>query len=537
MKQYLPCLFVFVLFGGRLLAGTTVDTLLPPILVCPPDLTVQCEQFDPQISVYGDPVFSGHCGWYDLQETADYTDFDSICNRGAIYRQFLALDSCAGTAACTQHIQVIFNGAYYIKFPDDKRLTDCDSAGYGEPVFFGDACVLLSITYTDEYEPWTPDACFKFNRIWQIINWCAYQPNDELVNIPNPQPMPILLHPDNLPGPTVSACNAAPPWSPTIVKINPTDPQPANFCMFWQDNAKGYVYKQKIRNEDSTPPVLEFCPPATPYAMDTTQNDPHLWNNIFLPNAPAHDLAEYETDISIQGYDNCSGAAVNFQYLLFLDLDADGQQETVVNSLELGSNGLGWNTVRYNNINTPGYLGGTPVSFDHRPVPDDEKYGFALQVETDASTRRAALRWNTAQAPDIWIIPAIPNGRHRIRWIVRDACGGKNHCEYPFRIGDTTLVGTSFTPSPPDITLCQNQPNPFSEFTLISFETNENARVLLRIFDLNGALQWEHAEQYYPGAHTIRIHKNQLAGAGIYYYRLETGNHSVWRKMVFTATE
>jgi hypothetical protein len=58
-------------------------------------------------------------------------------------------------------------------------------------------------------------------------------------------------------------------------------------------------------------------------------------------------MCEEPTELSIVGTDACSGSNVNIEYLLFLDLDGDDITETVVNSVQVGIAGLGWNNVRF----------------------------------------------------------------------------------------------------------------------------------------------------------------------------------------------
>ena len=104
----------------------------------------------------------------------------------------------------------------------------------------GKDCELLGTTFTDDIFTVVPDACFKIERTWKIINWCTYNPNQIplCINVPNPNPNPISNAAANLPGPIVSACGTLAPWAPTVVKINPTDPVATNYCTFWDANAK-----------------------------------------------------------------------------------------------------------------------------------------------------------------------------------------------------------------------------------------------------------------------------------------------------------
>lgn len=509
-------------------------TIQPGSFVCipPADVVASCEHFDPTLQSYGEPTFSGICATASVATSVNYAQFDTLCSRGTITRIFKALDTCGNSSQCSQKVVVNYLQDYYVKFPDDVIVTNCDGTNnYGEPTFFGEDCELMGVSFSDFSEPGIPDACYKFERTWTVINWCTYNPGLPLINVPNPRPNPINNHPANLPGPIVSACNTPGPWASTMAKVNPTDPTATDFCTFWNADANGYQYKQLVRIIDNTPPVFENCPAPPVHYGDLTQNDPLLWNNVFNPDLPVQDLRELPVDLSVTATDACSGNILRLEYLLFLDLDADGQQETVVSSNNLGASGLGWNNVLYNNINTPNFTGGTSTSFDDRNVSANEKWGFSLQETSSGNNRTARVRWNTAASPGVHVLPELPNGRHKIKWLATDGCGNVTACERFFSIGDTTLVGTH-TLEADGFALYQNEPNPFGNRTLIKFQLPESSAATLSVFDAEGRLLYKQTDDYSPGGHTVSLEKAQLVSTGVLFYRLEAGAHMAWRKMV-----
>jgi hypothetical protein len=231
---------------------------------------------------------------------------------------------------------VTYEQDYFIKFPDDAIEPVCDGSGvYGVPSFFGEDCELLGVSYEDEVFTVVPDACFKIERTWTIINWCTYNPNLPCIYVPNPNPFAITNAPGNRPGPTVSACGTLPPWAPTVVKINPTDPTATNFCTFYDKDANCYKYKQIIKIIDGQAPTGTYTVPDCSNQNWLTPNNSQLWNEMYWwdNGIQTHDLCEEPTDLCITGTDACSGSNVNIEYLLFLDLDGDNIMETVVNSV------------------------------------------------------------------------------------------------------------------------------------------------------------------------------------------------------------
>ncbi|HLP93002.1 MAG TPA: T9SS type A sorting domain-containing protein [Saprospiraceae bacterium] len=430
------------------MVSVEVQEKIKPSCLPPANVTVNCENFDPSLWAYSRADVEDNCclddtkeyqGQEGLTHSANYSLFDTVCNKGTITRTFRAFDCVGNSSQCTQRIFVTYEQDYFIKFPNDAIVTVCDGTGnYGEPLFFGEDCELLGVSYTDEIFTVVPDACFKIERTWQIINWCTYNPNGSCIEVPNPSPNPISNAAANLPGPTVSACGTIAPWAPTSVRINPGDPQPTNFCTFYDKNANCYRYKQIIKIIDGQQPTGTYTVPSCSNQNWATPNQPQLWNEMYWWDLglQIHDLCEEPTDLCITATDACSGNNVNIEYLLFLDLDGDGSMETVVNSVNTGIAGLGWNNVLYNNLNSPNFSGGTPRAFDKRPVPSNQKYGFAIQETVVGNNKTACVRWNTQQQQNNFVVPELPHGTHKIKWFITDGCGNNTEYEYTFTVKD-----------------------------------------------------------------------------------------------------
>ena len=442
-----------------------VQDKLKPACLPPAQVAVNCENFDPSLWAYGkalvadnccldtSKVYQGQCG---LSHSANYSLFDTVCNKGTITRTFRAFDCHGFSSSCTQRVIVNYTQDYYIKFPNDAIVTTCDGTGvYGEPIFFGEDCELLGVSFEDEIFTVVPDACFKIERTWNIINWCTFNPNGSCMYVPNPNPNAITNHITNLAGPTVSAPGTLQPWRSTVVKINPTDPLPGtDFSSFWGDVSTNgvpntppdgnneevncYKYKQIIKIIDNQAPTGTYVVPDCSNQNWFTANRGDLWNESYWwdNGLQIHDLCEEPTDLCITGTDACSGANINIEYLLFLDLDGNGSMETVINSVNTGIAGYGWNNVPYNNGNNPNFTGGTPRAFDERPVPFNQKWGFAIQETIAGNNKTACVRWNTQQQQNTYVVPELPHGTHKIKWFITDGCGNNKEYEYTFTVKD-----------------------------------------------------------------------------------------------------
>jgi subtilisin-like proprotein convertase family protein len=510
---------------------------IKPVCSAPQDVTVTCEQFDPSLLAYGLPVLTDNCcldtnqnyqGQCGLSQTLGYASFDTLCSKGTLLRRFTAFDCNGNSSQCTQRIFVNYSQNYYVHFPDDVIVNACNGTGiYGEPQFFGEDCELLATAYEDQIIDVVPDACFRIQRTWTVINWCTYNPGLPSTIVPNPNPNAINNHPANLPGPIVSACDAVAPWNPTIVKISPVDPAETNYCSFWDANNNSYKYTQVIKIIDTTDPVFANCPANTVTYTDNTQNDPTLWHQVFNPNLPAEDLTEMEANLSITSSDDCAGANLALAFLLFLDLDGDGTQETVINSNNLP----GADTILYNNVSTPGYLGGTPVNFDTRAVPTSQKWHFSLQNTVTLNQRTSAVRWNTAQAPGTFVVPQLPEGTHKIKWIASDLCGNESVCEHTFTITQGPSSGIDLLDTD-GFALYQNEPNPFNSQTKIGFRLPEAAEATLSVFDTEGRLVFAKTDHFRQGLNSVSMEGTGVLTPGVLYYKLESGAHVAWKKMV-----
>ncbi len=80
--------------------------------------------------------------------------------------------------------------------------------------------------------------------------------------------------------------------------------------------------------------------------------------------------------------------------------------------------------------------------------------------------------------------------------------------------------------------LYQNEPNPWTGATTISFDLPEAGKVKLTLFDLTGQMVREYEGEYKAGRQTIVIHKKDVPVQGVLYYRLDSGNYSATKKMI-----
>ncbi len=83
-----------------------------------------------------------------------------------------------------------------------------------------------------------------------------------------------------------------------------------------------------------------------------------------------------------------------------------------------------------------------------------------------------------------------------------------------------------------DFELYQNNPNPFKDQTAIQFYVSQEEAVTLTIYDLSGKVIYIKETDATKGLNTITIQKSKFNGSGIYYYQLDSKNHTDTKRMV-----
>ena len=97
-----------------------------------------------------------------------------------------------------------------------------------------------------------------------------------------------------------------------------------------------------------------------------------------------------------------------------------------------------------------------------------------------------------------------------------------------FRVGLEDVVDVE----PPCFELSQNYPNPFNPTTRIVFTLPQSGEVRLDVYDLQGRHIRQLLTGVQPAGEREVIFEADDLSAGVYFYRLETGQFSATRKML-----
>ncbi len=121
-----------------------------------------------------------------------------------------------------------------------------------------------------------------------------------------------------------------------------------------------------------------------------------------------------------------------------------------------------------------------------------------------------------------------------VTFVATDGCGNKSSMDATF----TALPamggngGSNEDVAAESLQLFQNQPNPFSDQTSISFYLPEGGKATLSIYDVSGKLLKEIAGEYSQGMNVEEISRSDLQGAGMLYYKLSTATETATQRMI-----
>ena len=171
-------------FNDCMVSVNVNDKLPPTLLSCPQGQTITCDDYLQNYAAgveqgnysvldgFGAPQFYDNCD-YDLNYTV--TVNLNTCTEGTITRNWVASDS-NGSANCTQTITVTHVSDWVVEFPADftGQCINGQLPDTGEPEIFFDECELIGVSHEDQIFTVVPDACYKIERTWAVINWCVY---------------------------------------------------------------------------------------------------------------------------------------------------------------------------------------------------------------------------------------------------------------------------------------------------------------------------------------------------------------------------
>ena len=129
------------------------------------------------------------------------------------------------------------------------------------------------------------------------------------------------------------------------------------------------------------------------------------------------------------------------------------------------------------------------------------------------------------------------SGTHELSWEYEkdEMVSDGSDCAWVDNIllsGIESGIEEEFGTLPTDNRLYQNYPNPFNPVTEIKFYIANNSEVKLSVFNIQGQLvKFLVNTDLYAGAHSVKFNAS-LLNSGVYYYRLETPEQTLTKKML-----
>lgn len=190
-------------------ANVKVQDKYRPEILCPYNITIDCEQDPDDLTLTGVATASDNCS-----TRVTYSDTKNLndCGLGTIRRTWRAEDPSGQFRQCTQSITVVKNNPFTasnIVWPGKRTIQGCTTADAhpdligNRPILSNTACTQLGVSYRDQVFYGFEGVCVKILRTWRVIDWCTADPNNPVFFT---HVQEILLE-DNNPPTFISGCN------------------------------------------------------------------------------------------------------------------------------------------------------------------------------------------------------------------------------------------------------------------------------------------------------------------------------------------
>ncbi|MEM6966471.1 MAG: PKD domain-containing protein, partial [Bacteroidota bacterium] len=168
-----------------------VEDKLDPIIICPANKTISCEDDFEDLALTGEAVATDNCP--DVNIMFNDISVNIGCGGvGTVTRVWTATDAQGNTTSCIQIITLENDDPFYINpnneqdptddvtWPLDYTINTCGAGlepdqlptPYNRPIIEEDACDFIASSFEDTYLPIQEPACVKILRKWIIIDWC-----------------------------------------------------------------------------------------------------------------------------------------------------------------------------------------------------------------------------------------------------------------------------------------------------------------------------------------------------------------------------
>ena len=160
-----------------------VEDKLAPSIICPPDVTLTCDNDYADLSVVGSGEAFSSCGIVNVEYNDIIVNLNT-CNEGFLRRRWSVVGR--SDIFCDQTITLeSIDAPVNVSFAQvgDFTASGCpDNISIGEPTWIAGPCDVLGYTVVTDTFPLEDGACYKLVNHYSVINWCKYDPNNPIWN-------------------------------------------------------------------------------------------------------------------------------------------------------------------------------------------------------------------------------------------------------------------------------------------------------------------------------------------------------------------
>ena len=157
-----------------------VEDKLTPKIVCPSNVTINCEQNIHDLTLTGSAIALTNCR--NLEVEYSDRDFLNACKIGYVLRTWRIKG--INNITCVQRIDIRpttpFTGN--IQWPAD-RTTNCADLNFNDkPTWVSGPCDQIGVSLQSDTFYFEAGSCMKILNKWTVIDWCVYDPNATFPN-------------------------------------------------------------------------------------------------------------------------------------------------------------------------------------------------------------------------------------------------------------------------------------------------------------------------------------------------------------------
>lgn len=158
-------------------SNVRIEDKLAPAILCPQDITIDCDDSAADLSVTGTATAYSTCGNPEVLFTDNVTN--GSCGQGTIIRKWYVkgFPQIFCNQRITKSMSAPFSGD--ITWPADETTTCIDLPGAPvAPTWVSGACDQIAYSVTQDTFLFEDGACFKILNRYTVLDWCQYNPND-----------------------------------------------------------------------------------------------------------------------------------------------------------------------------------------------------------------------------------------------------------------------------------------------------------------------------------------------------------------------